>query len=184
MIPASIDLVPSPEALAHSQRLVGRIGVAIDAGGGWLPFDRFMAMALYEPGLGYYTGGSTKFGAAGDFVTAPELSPLFGRTLAREIAAVLRQTGGDVLELGPGTGRLALQILTALDALDCLPDRYRLLDVSGELRERQSRLLWDGVPHLASRIEWLDALPETLRGVVLGNEVLDAIPVHLIAWRD
>ncbi len=175
---------PSPDALAHSERLRRVLRDRIAAGGGWLPFDAFMDCALYEPGLGYYAGGSRKFGADGDFVTAPEISDLFGRTLARQIAEILATSGGDILELGPGTGRLAVQVLGELARLDRLPDRYCLLDVSAELRERQRERIAEELPELAHRAVWLDALPETFRGVVLANEVLDAVPVSLVVWRD
>lgn len=175
---------PSADALAHSERLRRRILDRITDRGGWLPFDAFMDAALYEPDLGYYAGGSRKFGASGDFVTAPELSTLFGRTLARQIAEVLAATGGDVLELGPGTGRLAVQVLGELARLGRLPERYLLLDVSAELRERQRARIADEIPELASRAVWLDALPESFRGVVVANEVLDAVPVSLVAWTD
>ena len=175
---------PSPDALAHSERLRRVLLDRINARGGWLPFDAFMDCALYAPGLGYYAGGSRKFGAAGDFVTAPEISDLFGRTLARQVAEVLATTGGDILELGPGTGRLAVQILGELARLDRLPDRYCLLDVSAELRERQRERIADEIPELAGRAIWLDALPDAFHGVVVANEVLDAVPVSLVVWRD
>ena len=142
-----------------------------------------MDLALYAPGLGYYAAGARKFGAAGDFVTAPEISSLFGKTLANSIADVLRQTGGDVLELGPGSGRLATDILLALDEMGVLPQRYRLLEVSADLRERQRNAI-DALPaHLASRAEWLDALPVDFTGVIIANEVLDVVPVHLVGWH-
>ena len=175
---------PSPDALAHSERLRRAILDRINARGGWLPFDEFMDCALYAPGLGYYAGGSRKFGAAGDFVTAPEISDLFGRTVARQVAEILATTGGDVLELGPGTGRLAVQVLGELARLDRLPDRYCLLDVSAELRERQRERIADEIPELAGRAVWLDALPDAFHGVVVANEVLDAVPVSLVVWRD
>jgi SAM-dependent MidA family methyltransferase len=174
---------PFPDAeIARSRALAGRIRAAIDAAGGWIGFDRYMAMVLYEPGLGYYAGGGAKFGAAGDFVTAPEISPLFGRTLARQVAQVLAGLPGDVLELGPGTGRLAADLLAELEALGTLPQRYRLLDLSAELRERQRATLEARVPHLMARVEWLDRLPGRFTGVVVANEVLDAVPVNLVAW--
>jgi SAM-dependent MidA family methyltransferase len=152
----------------------------IEASGGWISFARYMELALYAPGLGYYTAGATKFGGAGDFVTAPELTPLFGRTLARVAAQVLARTGGDLLELGAGSGRLAVDVLLQLERLACLPERYLILEVSPDLRARQRQLLAEQAPHLLPRVAWLDALPESFRGVVLGNEVLDALPVHLL----
>jgi len=174
---------PSPEALAHSQALSRHIARAIEAAGGWLDFARYMELALYAPGLGYYSAGAQKFGAAGDFVTAPELSPLFGRSLARQAAEVLGQTGGEVLELGAGSGRLALDLLRGLAELDALPARYAILELSAELRERQRALFAREAPDLLPRLHWLDALPERFAGLVLANEVLDALPVHLVQHR-
>ena len=146
--------------------------------GGWLPFDRFMAQALYAPGLGYYANGLPKLGrmpeSGSDFVTAPELSPWFGRTLARQVAQALTITGTDeVWEFGAGTGALALQLL---DALGERVRRYTIVDLSGSLRARQRETL---AAH-AHKVHWVDALPDALRGVVVGNEVLDAMPVQLL----
>lgn len=170
---------PGAEAQEHSARLQEHIRAAIAAHGGALPFARFMELALYAPGLGYYSAGSRKFGAAGDFVTAPEVSSLFGRCLARTCREVLEQTGGgDILEFGAGSGALAADLLLELDALGSLPGRYRILEVSAELRERQRDTLARCCPGLLNRIEWLDALPQTMGGVVLANEVLDALPVE------
>jgi SAM-dependent MidA family methyltransferase len=156
----------------------------IEDAGGWLPFSRFMEAALYAPGLGYYAAGAMKFGAAGDFVTAPEMTPLFGRTLAQAIAPVLAETGGDVLELGAGSGRLAADVLGELERLGALPTRYLILEVSADLRERQQAAIARERPRLAERVQWLDALPAHFRGVILGNEVLDALPVELVHWTD
>ena len=160
--------------------LLARVVGAIAQAGGWVPFDRFMAMALYEPGLGYYANDSAKFGhtpqGGSDFVTAPELTPLFGHTLARQVAQALDATGTDeVWEFGAGSGALALQLL---DALGDQVQRYTIVDLSGSLRARQQAKL---VAH-AHKLRWLDALPEKFSGVVVGNEVLDAMPVHLMAW--
>ncbi|MFO7542197.1 MAG: SAM-dependent methyltransferase [Thiobacillus sp.] len=173
---------PSPEAAAHSQRVITHLRDLIDSAGGWVPFSRYMEAALYAPGLGYYAAGATKLGAAGDFVTAPEMTPLFGRTLARAIAPVLAETGGEVLELGAGSGKLAVDILGELATLDVLPARYCILEVSADLRARQQATLARELPHLAGRVQWLDSLPGQLSGVILGNEVLDALPVDLIHW--
>jgi SAM-dependent MidA family methyltransferase len=175
---------PSAEARAHSDQLSAHIRGAIERAGGWIDFARYMELALYAPGLGYYVAGSAKLGAQGDFVTAPEVSPLFGRAIAAQVASVLAQTGGDVLELGAGSGRLAADLLEELAAHDGLPARYRILEVSPELRQRQRKRLQARVPGLLDRIDWLDALPQRLSGVILANEVLDALPVHLLAWRD
>lgn len=174
---------PSPQALAHSTRLLQAIRACIDAAGGWLDFSSYMEQVLYTPGLGYYASGTEKLGAAGDFITAPEMTPLFGRVLARQVAEVLRESGGDVVELGAGSGRLALDLLIELQALGCLPERYLILEPSPDLRERQRTLLAHAAPGLFARVVWLDGLPESMRGVVLGNEVLDALPVRLI-YRD
>ena len=175
---------PDPDALAHSQRLVERIRAELERSGGWIPFHRYMELALYAPGLGYYASGATKLGAAGDFITAPEMTPLFGRTLARFAVPVLAQSGGDVLELGAGSGRLAVDLLLELEALGCLPGRYRILEVSPDLCQRQRQLIGQQAAHLLSRVEWLDRLPESCAGLVIANEVLDAMPVHLIHWSD
>ena len=172
MLPA-----PTPDAFAHSQRVNAHLRALIEAAGGWMPFSRFMEAALYAPGLGYYAAGAMKFGAAGDFVTAPELTPLFGRTLAHAIAPALTETGGEVLELGAGSGRLAVDMLGELQRLGALPARYSILEVSADLRARQQELLGRELPQLADRVQWLDALPEHFIGVILGNEVLDALRV-------
>lgn len=143
-----------------------------------------MEMALYAPGLGYYVAGSAKLGREGDFITAPEISPLFGRTLAAPVADILAQTGGEVLELGAGSGRLALSLLEQLQARNRLPARYRILEVSPELVQRQRRLLLQRLPGYADRVEWITSLPPNFTGVVVANEVLDALPVHLLAWHE
>lgn len=169
---------PGPEAVAHSQHLAGLIAEAIAEAGGCLPFDRYMAMALYAPGLGYYSAGSRKFGEAGDFVTAPEISPLFSRALARQVDEILRQVGGDVLEFGAGSGAMAADILLELERLGSLPEQYLIIEVSADLRERQLDTLQGRAPHLAGRVRWLDRLPGPgFRGAVLANEVLDAMAV-------
>lgn len=175
---------PSPEALAHSQRLVAHIQAEIAAAGGWIDFARYMELALYAPGLGYYAAGARKFGAAGDFVTAPELTPLFGQALARQAAEVLAQTGGGIVELGAGSGRLAVDLIQALEAMDQAPAYYAILEPSPDLRQRQRDRLIEALPHWRERVRWLDRLPERHVGLVLGNEVLDALPVHLLHWTD
>ena len=176
---------PSSEQLAHSAAVADAIRAEIAAQDGWIPFSRYMELALYAPGLGYYSGGLQKFGAGGDFVTAPEISPLFGQTLARQVAQVLRLGGGDVLELGAGTGKLAVQMLTELQRLDALPQRYLILEVSAHLRVIQQEAVQRALPlELASRVAWLDALPERFTGCIVGNEVLDALPVQLLSQRE
>ena len=161
-----------------STRLHGLIGKAIARDGGWLAFDRFMALVLYAPGLGYYAAGNRVFGtlpsSGSDFVTAPELSPLFGRALARQVAQALDASGSsEVWEFGAGSGALAEQLL---DALGEQVQRYTIVDLSGSLRERQRERL----AAFGDRLRWADALPDTLQGVIVGNEVLDAMPVQLL----
>lgn len=174
---------PSADAQAHSQRLRHALRGEIAAAGGWLSFARFMEQVLYAPGLGYYTAGARKFGTAGDFVTAPGMTALFGQALARQAAQVMAGSAPVVLEIGAGTGRLAADLLLELERLDSLPDSYLILDLSADLRERQQQTLAAAVPHLLSRVEWLDRLPENFSGVVIGNELLDAMPAEIVAWR-
>ncbi len=171
---------PDPEAKAHSQRLSTIITREIDKAGGSIGFDHFMRLALYEPRLGYYRAGIQKFGNKGDFVTAPEVSPLFSQCLARQCAPVLKAiAGGSILEFGAGTGIMAAEILESLEALDGLPQNYYILELSAELRQRQIHTLQTRVPHLSRMVTWLERLPKKgFRGVVLGNEVLDAMPVR------
>lgn len=181
---ASLPLPPA-DALAASAALTARIGEAIDGAGGWIGFDRYMSLALYAPQLGYYSGGAAKFGRdvrdGSDFITAPELTPFFARTLARQLTQWLGDGLDTVMEFGAGTGRLAADLLLALEALDRLPARYLIVELSGELRARQQATLAERAPHLAARVQWLDALPERFAGVIVGNEVLDAMPVRLYA---
>jgi SAM-dependent MidA family methyltransferase len=168
----------------HSRRLVRRIWEEIDARGGWLSFERFMEMALYEPGLGYYSAGATKLGAGGDFVTAPEVSSLFSRCLATQCSEILQHvSGGAILELGAGSGVMAADLLNELGAQGASPERYLILEVSADLRERQRALLQERAPAYATRVAWLDRLPDEFRGVVLANEVLDALPVQRFRIR-
>lgn len=173
--------IPNAEALAHSRRLTALIQDNIGQHHGWISFADFMRMALYEPQLGYYSGGAKKFGMGGDFVTAPEISPLFAQSFARQVAQVLAETQGDILELGAGTGRLAVDMLLALQDLDQLPEQYFILEVSAHLRQVQQEKIRAALPEeLADCVVWLDTLPKNFVGIMLGNEVLDAIPVHLI----
>jgi SAM-dependent MidA family methyltransferase len=170
---------PTTEEQAHSARLARHIGAEIDAHGGSIPFSRFMELALYAPGLGYYAAGKQKFGAAGDFITAPEMGSLFARCLARPCQSTLAQLGGgDILEAGPGNGALAADLLLELEALGHLPKRYLILELSNELRERQAETLQCKAPQLLQRVHWLDALPADFRGVILANELLDAMPTE------
>ncbi len=166
----------SPEEEEHSRKVAALIRERIRAAGGWLSFEEFMALALYAPGLGYYSAGSLKIGPGGDFVTAPEVSDLFSRCLAGQCAQVLAG-GGQILELGAGTGRMAAAVLMALSERGVLPERYAILEVSADLRDRQRAALGRLAAELRDRVEWLDRLPERpLAGIILANEVLDALP--------
>jgi SAM-dependent MidA family methyltransferase len=175
----------SPEERHHSRSLAGLIRAQLAAAGGWLSFERFMELALYAPGLGYYSAGSVKIGVGGDFVTAPEVSDLFNRCVARQCAEILTTTGGEILELGAGTGRMAATVLTALAAQGVLPERYAILEVSADLADRQRARLAQLPPQLRERVVWLESLPQSpLRGVMLANEVADALPCRRFTWRD
>ncbi|OGS93437.1 MAG: hypothetical protein A2X75_01135 [Gallionellales bacterium GWE2_58_10] len=175
---------PGPEAAQHSARLCEFIRRDIAEQDGWISFARYMELALYAPGLGYYTAGAHKFGAAGDFVTAPELSPLFGRSVARQIAEIMASSAPHILELGAGSGKLAADMLGELERLGGLPDSYAILEVSADLRARQQNTLRERLPQLLDRVHWLDTLPEKFNGAIIANEVLDALPAHLVHWRD
>ena len=180
--------VPDREALAVSQELSTRIAAEIARHGGWLSFARYMEMALYEPGLGYYSNPGQVFGAAGDFVTAPELTPLFGATLARQVSPWLKDpalagSGQVVLEVGGGSGMLAAQLLNALDNVGHHEVRYLILELSAERREHQRQTLKSLAPGLMDRVGWLETFPESFAGVVLANELLDAMPVQLFEWQ-
>lgn len=176
---------PDEDARAVSERLVAQLHSAIEQHGGFLPFRAFMEQALYAPGLGYYAAGAHKLGRGGDFITAPETSPLFAGCLARQVDEVLRPLGGgDILEFGAGSGALAVELLASLDRLGTAPGRYLILEPSPDLRDRQVRALAALPQELRTRVQWLDALPGPgeLRGVVLANEVLDAMPVDVFTW--
>ncbi len=174
---------PAKEAQAHSLRLQAHIREEIDNAGGWIPFSRYMELCLYTPGLGYYSAGLHKFGAEGDFVTAPELGPLFARTLAHVFCKRLEGLGGGVIiELGGGSGRLAADALAQMEQLGCLPDAWMMLERSADLRQRQAETLQQSVPHLLDRVQWLERIPDQPwpSGIVFGNEVLDALPVEIL----
>ena len=171
--------IPDEESAAHSRRVAAHISQHIRDAGGSISFAEFMQHALYAPGLGYYVSGTNKFGVDGDFVTAPEISPLFGRVLARQTAAVLSELDdGNILELGAGSGMLAATMLEKLGLLNAVPNRYYILEVSAELKERQQQRLNDEVPGLAARVQWLSQLPGEFSGVMIANEVADALPVE------
>lgn len=175
---------PGLDALMASRSLQTLIANDIRHNSGWIPFSRFMELALYAPGLGYYSGGAAKLGRDGDFTTAPEMSPLFGQTLAHVVADLIGKTTPQIMEFGAGTGKLARDLLTELAAMGVAVHRYSIVELSGELRARQQQTL-RGFP----QVTWLDQFPAVFSGVVLGNEVLDAMPVQLVVktaqgWRE
>ncbi len=173
---------PDSDSAAHSARVAMYVGKLI--GSGCISFAEYMHAILYTPGLGYYAAGAAKFGVAGDFITAPETSPLFARVLARQCASVMSsQQSASILEFGAGSGRLAADLLTRLAELDALPFRYMIFEVSADLRERQQSLLAAAIPEIFERVCWLDQLPVEHQGVVIANEVLDALPVERFVRR-
>jgi len=171
---------PGHDEKQYSQKLVKLISKEITAAGGWIDFARYMELVLYAPGLGYYSGGTQKFGEQGDFITAPEVSPLFAQTLANPVSQVLQSMGGgDVVEFGAGSGVLAADLLQALKNKNILPERYLIIELSAELKQRQKQTIERHLPELMDRVIWLDSLPEKpIKAVVLANEVLDAMPVQ------
>jgi SAM-dependent MidA family methyltransferase len=171
---------PPPDAAAHSAELAEHIARTVAAEGDWIPFSRYMELALYSPGFGYYTAGARKFGVEGDFVTAPEISPMFARCFALQAVQVFDRVGGEVLELGPGSGQFAADLFGELKDLGKAPERYRLLEVSPDLRARQRELIAARFPADLGRFEWIDTLPEKVRGMVIANEVLDVVPFDLV----
>lgn len=177
--------MPDPVAAAHSDLVAELLRDRIKASGGSIGFGEFMQHALYAPGLGYYSAGATKFGAGGDFVTAPELSPLFGRVLGKQCASVLRGIpGGNILELGAGSAALAIELLQKLAAEDSLPQKYLILEPSAELLARQRHRIAAELPEFADRVEWISGWQEDFAGVVIANEVVDAIPVARFVLRN
>ena len=186
--PSGAGALPMPDeaALAHSRALHEHIRRTIAEAGGKIPFSRYMELALYAPAQGYYSAGATKLGPAGDFTTAPEISPLFGATMAEGLRDTLAELGADavIFEPGAGTGALAVSVLSHLAEHDALPAAYWILEVSGDLRERQRAALSSLPADVAKRVHWLDKLPEIpFDGVVLANEVLDALPVERFRVR-
>lgn len=175
---------PHPDALAASHALQHQIAQEIQRSAGWISFARFMELALYAPDLGYYSGGAAKLGKDGDFTTAPEITPLFGAALAHVAAGLMAQSVPQIMEFGAGSGRLAFDILTELAARGVTLEQYAIVELSGELRARQEHLLRD-----FPQVVWFQQLPQSFSGVVIGNEVLDAMPVHLVVksahgWRE
>ena len=189
--------LPFPGDLAqqHSEALILLIKDEIDNNDGAISFQRYMELALYAPGLGYYAAGSTKLGEEGDFITAPEISPLFSQTLANAVLPVINSEQ-IILEVGAGRGRMAADILVYLKQQNKLPREYWILELSADLRERQKQTIKETVPELIDKVKWLDELPEQFSGIVLANELLDAMPVQLfqktendinevnVVWRD
>lgn len=169
--------LPSPAAQQSSANLQTLLAEEIKKHRNWIPFSRFMELVLYAPQYGYYTGGSHKIGNNGDFITAPTLTPLFARTLARQLQELLPQTAGNIYEFGAGTGQLAADLLNNLsDGIN----RYYIIEISPELAARQKDLIQTLAPQAAQKIVHLSALPETFDGIIIGNEVLDAMPVEII----
>jgi SAM-dependent MidA family methyltransferase len=176
---------PNSEEKQHSAQLLTLIRQAVEQAGGWLDFADYMRLALYAPGLGYYSAGLQKFGGQGDFITAPELSPLFAQTLAVPVAQSLaRLPQGNIIEFGAGSGKLAAQMLLRLEQLEHVPEQYFIVELSAELRQRQAQTLQQLAPGLADRIHWLETLPEHIDAVVIANEVLDAMPVRRFSIKD
>ena len=170
----------SAEEAAQQQAMMALLKEEIRKAGGALPFDRYMELVLYAPGLGYYVSGAHKFGSGGDFVTAPEISPCFGYCLGRQCARAFDELPREILEFGAGTGIMAMQILQELERLQPdQPVRYRILEVSPELRQRQHETFLGCPPHYLEQVSWVDEVPTGFSGVVLANEVLDAMPVHV-----
>jgi SAM-dependent MidA family methyltransferase len=176
----------SPDEVRHTERVRSFIADEIAKAAGWISFECFMDLALYAPGLGYYRAGARKFGGSGDFTTAPEISSLFGACIAQQCAEIFGEVvSGSILEVGAGTGRLAVDTLTRLETLGRLPEEYFILEVSADLRERQHDLVRECIPHLLPRVRWLNVPPDDpFDGVILANEVLDALPVARFRWHE
>lgn len=182
----SIHTLPQPDvnAIAISAALQAQIHSQILRNDNWMSFADYMQAALYTPGLGYYSGQARKFGPQGDFITAPEITPLFGQALTWQIAQVCALSASNVIEIGAGTGNLAADILLALEQTGVTLETYSILEVSADLQARQYETLHQRAPHLLNRVTWLQELPQNFRGCVIANEVLDVMPVHLLVWRD
>ncbi|MCX4188441.1 class I SAM-dependent methyltransferase [Methylophaga sp. OBS4] len=174
-----------PVAQQHSNELQALICQQIEVGGGHISFAQYMQLCLYQPGLGYYSAGSHKLGQGGDFTTAPEITPLFAMSLAHHVHDALQQTTGkQVLEFGAGSGRLAADMLKQLDQLKSLPQQYLIIEASADLRQRQQQHISKAVPEYADKVRWLDTLPAKFNGVIVANEVCDAMPVHLLQFTE
>jgi len=176
--------VPGADAAAHSARVVARVRDEIDRAGGFIPLSRYIELVLYAPGVGYYVAGARRFGPAGDFVTAPEMTSLYSAAIARQLERVLAAASGDdIVELGAGSGALAAGVLNALAKMGRRDVRYRILEVSAALRSAQRETLARAAPALSALVEWIDDVPQEIRGGVVLNEVLDAIPPSVVARR-
>lgn len=183
---SSVSALPVPEAAAleHSEQLINLIRSEITAQGGAIPFYQFMELALYAPGLGYYSAGCNKLGPEGDFITAPEIAPLFSRCLANAIQPVLATLPiRQILEAGAGSGVMAADLLAELAVIDPSPVQYSILERSADLQARQKETVWNRIPLLSSQLEWLTTLPDKMTGIILANELLDAMPVHRVTWQ-
>jgi len=181
------DKLPAPDPIAqhYSDQLLAFIRDKIASAGGKISFADYMQHCLYAPGLGYYSAGSQKLGQHGDFTTAPEISPLFSRTLAQHIRDVFKQTDqANIIEFGAGSGKMAIDILTELESQQSLPDTYFIIEASADLRDRQEQSIHASLPHLADRVVWLAVLPNNFTGVIVANEVCDAMPVHCLQFNN
>jgi len=181
------DKLPAPDPIAqqHSEQLLALIKQKIVDAGGKISFAEYMHACLYTPGLGYYSAGSHKLGEKGDFTTAPEISSLFSRTLACHINDVFSQIkNNNILEFGAGSGKMAIDILKELEAIHSLPDQYFIIEASADLRQRQHESVSKHIPHLAEKVVWLDSLPKDFVGIVVANEVCDAMPVHCLHFKE
>jgi SAM-dependent MidA family methyltransferase len=179
--------LPVPDSIAqqHSEQLLTLIKHKINQAGGKITFAAYMQLCLYAPGLGYYSAGSHKIGSGGDFTTAPEISPLFSRSLAHQLIDVLNQLDhGNILEFGAGSGKMAVDILRELKDKQSLPEHYYIIEASADLRQRQQKIIHDAIPELEDNVVWLDKLPVSFNGVVLANEVCDAMPVHRLHFHN
>jgi SAM-dependent MidA family methyltransferase len=183
-VPVRGEVILNTDEREHSDRMRRVLALELSSLGGWMSFEHYMDLVLYSPGLGYYSSGTRKFGSGGDFTTAPEVSRLFGACVAQQCTEILNEVShGRILEIGAGTGKLAVDVLMRLEALKCLPERYLILEISGDLRDRQRALIARHIPHLQHRVTWLDVLPDApWDGVIIANEVLDALPVVRFRW--
>ncbi|MFV2059110.1 MAG: class I SAM-dependent methyltransferase [Gammaproteobacteria bacterium] len=177
--------LPEKDAIEHSQKLIHSIADKIQHSGGAISFADYMEHVLYAPGLGYYSAGCTKIGEHGDFITAPEISSLFSRCIARAVSPVLQHLPiANLLEVGAGSGTMAADILNELAAMDIAIEAYYILERSAELRERQQQTIAQNAPTLINKVQWLDSLPTSFCGVIVANELLDAMPIHLFKKKE